>query len=159
MTTTVSASEALARAILAVGSDNFSETLHSWLEATCSFDNIAAIAFFQSCGPQVLMTHARDSRVFERIDSHYVKGAYMLDPFYGLHKKRATDGVYRLTEIAPDQFQRNDKVSVAFTQEQWAVLSKLAEEDKDVPAELVKLAQEALGLEAESDEDDAEDDE
>jgi len=108
MTLSVPASDTLAAAILAVGSDKFSDALHCWLEAACSFDNITIIAFFQSCGPQVLMTHARDSRVFERIDSHYVKGAYMLDPFYGLHQKRAADGVYRLTDVAPDQFQRNE---------------------------------------------------
>ncbi|WP_247745092.1 helix-turn-helix transcriptional regulator [Shimia sp. R11_0] len=101
-------SDALATAILAVGAESFAETLHDWLKATCSFDNIAIIAFFQSSGPQVLMTHARDSRVFERIDSHYVKGAYLLDPFYGLHQKNAVDGVYRLADVAPDQFQRNE---------------------------------------------------
>ncbi|CUH52077.1 helix-turn-helix transcriptional regulator [Shimia marina] len=108
MTLSVYASDALAAAILAVGTDKFSEALHRWMGAACVFDNIAIIAFFQSCGPQVLMTHARDSRVFERIDSHYVKGAYMLDPFYGLHQKQAADGVHRLTEVAPDQFQRNE---------------------------------------------------
>jgi DNA-binding CsgD family transcriptional regulator len=102
------ASEALGATILAVGSDGFCDLLHQWLAASCSFDNLAIIAFFQNCGPQVLMTHARDSRVFERIDSHYVKGAYLLDPFFGLHQNQAEDGVYRLTDVAPDQFQRNE---------------------------------------------------
>lgn len=54
------------------------------------------------------MTRARNTRVFERIDSHYVKGSYLLDPFFGLHQRRAEDGLYRLTDIAPDQFQRNE---------------------------------------------------
>lgn len=54
------------------------------------------------------MTRARDTRVFERIGSHYVKGSYLLDPFFGLHQRGAADGLYRLTDIAPDQFQRNE---------------------------------------------------
>ncbi|WP_170787742.1 helix-turn-helix transcriptional regulator [Ruegeria lacuscaerulensis] len=102
------AADALSDAILATGSKRFSNALRQWLNATCSFDNFAIIAFFQTSSPQVLATHARDSRVFERIDSHYVKGAYLLDPFFRLHQKGAADGLYRLTDVAPDQFQRNE---------------------------------------------------
>lgn len=61
------------------------------------------------------MTHARDSRVFERIDSEYVRAAYLLDPFYTLHQTSAADGVYRLTDIAPDQFQRNEYFKSYYT--------------------------------------------
>ena len=99
---------ALSETILAIGSEHFGDSLRCWLNASCSFDNFAAIAFFQDRNPQVLSTHARDSRVFERIDSHYVAGAYLLDPFFGLHQNDADDGVYRLADIAPDQFQRNE---------------------------------------------------
>ncbi|WP_282153279.1 helix-turn-helix transcriptional regulator [Ruegeria atlantica] len=104
----ISAPDALSTAIMAIGSERFGDALHRWLDTTCSFDNFAIIAFFKDRAPQVLMTHARDSRVFERIDSHYVKGAYLLDPFFGLHQSRAADGLYRLTDVAPDQFQRNE---------------------------------------------------
>lgn len=104
----IPAPDALSDAILATGSDRFSDALHLWLDTTCSFDNFAIIAFFQSSSPQVLATHARDSRVFERIDSHYVKGAYLLDPFFRLHQTGAQDGLYRLIDVAPDQFQRNE---------------------------------------------------
>jgi DNA-binding CsgD family transcriptional regulator len=108
MMLSVPASQALSAAILAMGTEGFGDALYTWLNATCSFDNFAIIAFFQHSSPQVLMTHARDSRVFERIDSHYVKGAYLLDPFFGLHQSRAADGLYRLADVAPDQFQRNE---------------------------------------------------
>lgn len=104
----IPAPDLLSDAILATGSERFSDALHQWLNATCSFDNFAIIAFFQNGSPQVLATRARDSRVFERIDSHYVKGAYLLDPFFGLHQKGSADGLYRLTDVAPDQFQRNE---------------------------------------------------
>ncbi|WP_298854861.1 LuxR C-terminal-related transcriptional regulator [uncultured Ruegeria sp.] len=111
----VSAPNALSAAIMAIGSERFGGALHTWLDATCSFDNFAIIAFFQRSSPQVLMTHARDIRVFERIDSHYVKGAYLLDPFYGLYQSRAADGLYRLADIAPDQFQRNEYFKSYYT--------------------------------------------
>lgn len=100
--------EALAKSILAIGLDSFAQTLHRWLETACSFDNFTIIAFFQDRRPQVLMTHARDRRVFERIDSHYVKAAYLLDPFFALHQSNAAEGLYRLADIAPDQFHRNE---------------------------------------------------
>ncbi|WP_170548853.1 helix-turn-helix transcriptional regulator [Ruegeria atlantica] len=112
---TVEAPDALSAAIMAIGSEGFGDALYRWLDATCSFDNFAIIAFFRRSSPMVLMTHARDSRVFERIDSHYVKGAYLLDPFYGLHQSRAADGLYRLTDIAPDQFQRNEYFKSYYT--------------------------------------------
>ncbi|MCV6594093.1 MAG: helix-turn-helix transcriptional regulator [Silicimonas sp.] len=100
--------ETLGQAILAVGTDAFCPALRAWLAEVCEFDNMAIIAFFQTRGPQVLWTQARDRRVFDRIDSDYVKGAYLLDPFFSLHQGGAADGLYRLTEVAPDQFQRNE---------------------------------------------------
>jgi len=112
---TPTAPEALSTAILAIGSERFGDALQAWLNTTCPFDNFAVIAFFQNRSPQVLMTHARESRVFERIDSHYVKGAYLLDPFFGLHQSGAADGLYRLTDIAPDQFQRNEYFKSYYT--------------------------------------------
>jgi DNA-binding CsgD family transcriptional regulator len=102
------ASGDLAKAILATGSDGFGAALMGWLKHVCAFDNFAIIAFLQGCRPKVLMTHAGNARVFERIDSHYVEGAYLLDPFYALLRNEAADGAYRLHDIAPDQFQRNE---------------------------------------------------
>ena len=34
----------------------------------------------------------------------WFEGAYLLDPFIGLFEKRAPDGIYRLQDIAPDNF-------------------------------------------------------
>ena len=104
----LAAPDALSAAILAIGSDSFGKKLYEWLGKASSFDNFAVIAYIRSSRPQVLMAIARDSRVFERIDSHYVKGAYLLDPFFTLHQNRAADGLYQLSDIAPDQFQSNE---------------------------------------------------
>ncbi|MBO9451953.1 helix-turn-helix transcriptional regulator [Tropicibacter sp. R16_0] len=102
------APDKLGQVILSVGTDQFAAALQDWLDAVCVFDNIGIIAFFQDRPPRVLYTHARTSRVFDRIDSQYVGGAYLLDPFFGLHQSQAAAGLYRLSDVAPDQFQRNE---------------------------------------------------
>ncbi len=98
----------LADAILSIGADGFAHRLHYWLSACLRIDNMTIVAFFKNQQPEVFLTHAAERRVFERMDSHYVTGAYLLDPFYSLHVNAAADGMYRLTDIAPDQFQRNE---------------------------------------------------
>ncbi len=108
MTTAISAPDLLAQTLDMLGADHFSDALRRWLDRCCGIDNFAVIAFFSGKGPQVLATHATDARVFARVDSDYVQGAYLLDPFHGLHQAEAPEGVYRLSDIAPDQFQRNE---------------------------------------------------
>ncbi|WP_240336744.1 helix-turn-helix transcriptional regulator [Tropicibacter sp. Alg240-R139] len=98
----------LARTILALETAGFAEALQSWLEQVSQFNNITILAFFDTQQPSVFLSHAHERRVFERLDSDYVNGAYLLDPFYGLHKNRKPDGLYRLADVAPDQFQRNE---------------------------------------------------
>lgn len=108
MTNQASAPDLLATAILAIETRAFPQDLHNWLAKSCHFDNITILAFFENRKPEVFLTHAAEGRVFERIGSHYVNGAYLLDPFYGLFRNGARDGLYRLTDVAPDQFQRNE---------------------------------------------------
>lgn len=108
MTDLSPAPDLLAQTIVSLGSDGFCAALRLMLDRSCPFDNFAVIAFFSGSQPQVFHTHARDSRVFERVNSDYVQGAYLLDPFYTLHQRGADDGLYRLADIAPDQFQRNE---------------------------------------------------
>lgn len=105
---TASAENALGEVIDALDADGFAKALHRWLGLTCAYDNIVILAFYDDRGPDVLLAQAQHRQVFEKLESHYVAGAYVLDPIFGLHKARAADGVYRLTEVAPDQFQRNE---------------------------------------------------
>lgn len=101
-------SDFLADTINALGQPDFAQCLNDWLSACLGFDNMTIVAFFDHQQPQVFLAHAAERRVFERMNSHYVTGAYLLDPFYALHTKRAARGLYRLADIAPDQFQRNE---------------------------------------------------
>ncbi len=97
----------LGRAIEALNSDSFPVELHHWLGLCCRFDNIAMLAFFRDRAPDVFYAKAHEARVFEKIRSDYVAGAYVLDPIFHLLEQGAPDGIYRLSDIAPDQFRRN----------------------------------------------------
>lgn len=100
--------ETLATAIEALDTGRFGDALHGWLLQVCPFDNFTIVAYFQDRPPEVFLTKAQDRRVFARMEGHYVGGAYQLDPFYGLHQRGKGEGLYRLSDIAPDQFQRNE---------------------------------------------------
>jgi DNA-binding CsgD family transcriptional regulator len=62
---------------------------------------------FPRAGPaRGLYWRADHPRVFAHLEDSYLKGAYLLDPFYELSMRRVPAGVYRLREVAPDQFTR-----------------------------------------------------
>ncbi|WP_236545153.1 helix-turn-helix transcriptional regulator [Tropicimonas marinistellae] len=66
------------------------------------------LAYFQTRRPEILFTQSRMPQVHEKIETDYISGAYLLDPFHELHVARVAEGLYRLREFAPDQFQRNE---------------------------------------------------
>lgn len=100
--------QALAKTIATIGTAEFEPSLDAWLGLAFKIDNVTMLAFFDDRSPQVFYSHAKDMRVFEKLDSDYVRGVYLLDPAYGLHTDGAEEGLYRLHDIAPDQFQRNE---------------------------------------------------
>ena len=102
-----SAEHHLGAAITALGSDGFAPALYAWLARSFEFDNITALAFFQTRRPEILYSRAQIPAVHERLESAYVSGAYLLDPFHELHVSRVPEGLYRLRDFAPDQFHRN----------------------------------------------------
>ncbi len=109
------ASEAsLGAAIAALKGDLFEARLHDWLNRCLEIDNITILAYYQNRAPSVIYTQAADPQVYAQLDTVYVDGAYLLDPFHELHVKRAPKGVYRLRDIAPDQFHRNPYYTIYY---------------------------------------------
>lgn len=98
----------LGEAIAALGSERFEGVLYQWLNRCFQIDNTTMLAYFQDRQPEVLFAQAVEKRVHEKLDSDYVAGIYLLDPFHTLHVEEAPAGLYRLKDIAPDQFQRNE---------------------------------------------------
>ena len=97
----------LAQSIDALGSDAFPGFLEQWLSAEMRQDNCTIIAYFDGRRPHSISHSAHSSAVHENFEPTYLAGAYLLDPFHDLHTSRAAAGVYRLSDIAPDQFHRN----------------------------------------------------
>lgn len=97
----------LAAAIRATGTPAFPAALFDYLVAATGADNLVIVAFPRGGAPLVLFHKAADPRVFARIETAYVDGAYLLDPLYELQLSDAPPGAYRLLEIAPDAFHRS----------------------------------------------------
>jgi len=104
----------LGRAIARLRDDRFEGALYQWLARCFEIDNTTMLAYFQDRVPHVLFTQAAERRVHARLETDYVEGAYLLDPFHALHVDRVSPGLYRLRDIAPDQFQRNEYFSVYY---------------------------------------------
>ncbi|WP_121063306.1 helix-turn-helix transcriptional regulator [Chachezhania antarctica] len=98
----------LADVIGALGTDDFAHALYAWLDRSIEIDNTTMLAYFQTRRPEALFYRARVSAVHANIESNYISGAYLLDPFHELHVARVPEGLYRLRDFAPDQFQRNE---------------------------------------------------
>jgi len=97
----------LATAINNLNSNLFPENLNAWLKSCLPYDNITILAYFPNQSPISVMFENSRPTVHKNFNEIYLAGAYLLDPFHDLHLKNAAPGVYRLGDIAPDNFHRN----------------------------------------------------
>ena len=97
----------LAEVIDALNSSQFENCLAKWLLSVVRYDNFVVIAYFQDEPPKSLFTRIEEPRVLENFEGSYVSGAYLIDPYHELHVNQASKGLYRLKDIAPDQFRRS----------------------------------------------------
>lgn len=97
----------LATAIAELGGPGFPAAFAGWLQILAAPDNLILLAFRDAGPPELLYRHSRAPQVFSRLESEYLAGAYLLDPYHGLHRRGAETGLYRLRDIAPDAFQRS----------------------------------------------------
>ena len=97
----------LADAITNLGSPRFEGHMSDWLARCVPCDNMTWLAYFQNRRPTLLLAKGEQTMVHENIENIYLAGAYLLDPFHDLHIAGAKRDVYRLSEVAPDQFHRN----------------------------------------------------
>lgn len=101
------AETALAEAIRLCGAPGFETALCGFLRRATGADNLVVLAY-RRAGPPLALYQASDtSQVFSQLNTTYLNGAYLLDPFHELHLTEAAPGVYRLIDIAPDAFHRS----------------------------------------------------
>lgn len=101
------AEASLADCIRAVGQKGFESALHRWLYRCLPFDNLIILAYRDGGAPIVFYRHCDSPQVFAHLDTTYLSGAYVLDPFHDLHLQRVPAGIYRLRDVAPDAFHRS----------------------------------------------------
>lgn len=103
----LTATDRLARAISSVGSEEFPVSLRHWMGAVVPSDNIALLAYFQDRKPEILFAESTTPEVHADLEDSYLNGAYLLDPLHELHLRQVDAGMYRMSDIAPDHFHRN----------------------------------------------------
>lgn len=96
--------KALGELVRSVGSPNFPEVLGYFVGKVIGFDNMIIIAYHKDHNPEELYRECVDASVYEQMDTHYVKAAYLLDPFYEAVLAGIQVGIHRIFDLAPDQF-------------------------------------------------------
>ena len=97
----------LAQTIKSLKKNDFSMYFNRWLRTLANHDNTTILAYFRDETPQILLTDSETKAVHQNMLHVYLSGAYLLDPFYELHNSGADTNLYRMSDIAPDQFSRN----------------------------------------------------
>jgi len=97
----------LASSLRRLGTPDFWAAFVQLLRACMPFDNVIVIAFRGTSKPQVFFKETWGPDVFAHLDELYLSGAYLLDPVYHFHQRGDSVGIYRLMDIAPDQFARS----------------------------------------------------
>lgn len=105
---------ALAEAVMALGKSEFPAALANFLRQCAEFDNFIVLAYRNEANPAVLYREFKDSIVFEAMDSEYITGNYLLDPFYEAHIKGVSGGLHRLFDVAPDRFRQTSYFKIYY---------------------------------------------
>lgn len=107
MTSSPTLESRLAEAIACLRREGFEAAFWQLALALARPDNLIVLGYRDTGPPLVLLRQATSPRVFARLETTYLAGAYRLDPYFDLHLRRAADGAYRIRDIAPDAFQRS----------------------------------------------------
>jgi DNA-binding CsgD family transcriptional regulator len=99
--------ENLAAAIAAIGKISFYPKVASYLRHCLDYDNVIVLVFSGTAVPKVLYKKIYGPDVFRHLADLYLPAAYLLDPIYHFHLRRGNPGLYRLLDVAPDQFRRS----------------------------------------------------
>jgi DNA-binding CsgD family transcriptional regulator len=101
------AEQHLAEAIRRLGKPGFESALMALFRRAVAPDNLIILAYRNAGPPLVLFQQTDLPQVFSQLETTYLGGAYLLDPYHDLHITRVPAGLYRMTDIAPDAFHRS----------------------------------------------------
>lgn len=97
----------LGKCIDAIGGEAFPQTLVDALKSLTDFDYSVVFSYYQSEKPLCLFhTFSAEKRIVFVDD--YLKGPYLLDPFFKACGRHVDTGLYRIHDIAPDRFYQSE---------------------------------------------------
>ena len=97
----------LSQCIDSIGDDRFHRNLIYALTSLVDFDNSVVFAYYKRKKPLCLSHTFSVKRRVVFVDD-YLKGPYLLDPFFKACSQRTDPGLYRLRNIAPDRFYQSE---------------------------------------------------
>jgi DNA-binding CsgD family transcriptional regulator len=97
----------LSQCIDSIGTEKFSDSLVAALKSVVDFDYSVSFAYHQNEKPICLYHTFSPARRVVFVDD-YLKGAYLLDPFFKACGREVDTGLYRLADIAPDRFYQSE---------------------------------------------------
>lgn len=95
--------QSLAEIVELIGNDNFSLCFARLCQSLTGYDSTVLIAFLSNQKPGLVFSNLSSQDETPTLGP-YFDGAYLLDPFYDLYRKKAEDGIYRLRDVAPENF-------------------------------------------------------
>ncbi|WOH36829.1 helix-turn-helix transcriptional regulator [Thalassotalea fonticola] len=100
-------SNSLANLIENIGTQEFYPFLSDVLESISPFDDMVVIAYPESQKPFLVFHDLADKHKQTTLNL-YFSGGYFLDPFYNLQSNVAEEGIYHLSDLAPDEFSESE---------------------------------------------------
>lgn len=97
----------IAKAVAAVGSDQFAPALADLCLGLCGYDSLYISVFSGNLPPRQLYSNL-DAEATERTIGPYLSYTYLLDPFFELFKEGVGTCVISLDECAPDDFRASE---------------------------------------------------
>ena len=97
----------LSRGIDSIGTDKFPQNLVTALKSITDFDYSVFFAYHLNEKPVCLYHTYTSSERIVFVDD-YLKGSYLLDPFFKACSRGVDTGLYRLRDIAPDRFLQSE---------------------------------------------------
>ena len=97
----------LSRCIDSIGTEEFSTSLIGALKSIADFDYSVSFAYYQNEKPICLFHTFSPVNAVVFVDD-YLKGPYLLDPFFKACGRKVDTGLYRLRDIAPDRFYQSE---------------------------------------------------
>lgn len=99
--------DSISRIVSGLGHTDFGAVIDRFVRGNAAFDMSCIFAFHPTSRP-LLIHDGYSASVSRNALTSYLKGGYLLDPFYVACAGDVGDGLWRMADIAPDEFFSSD---------------------------------------------------